>query len=137
MTFQVEWTEDSDATVLGRITARNGTGTATGVAGEGNWLKQADITSITRKVFDLESATPETAIFSSTVTVSTAVLDTPVTTSVLWTKDTTGYNLLDDIAASNFPTGRRTYRVEYVVTLTGGAVFHGAYKGPAKPVSSS
>ena len=137
MTFQVEWTEDSDATVLGRITARNGSGSATGVNGEGNWLQQADVSTITWKVFDVDSATPETAIASGSVTVSTSVLDTPVTTNVIWTKDATGYNFLHDLAATNFPTGGRTYRLEYVATLTGGAVFHGVYSGQAKPVYSS
>jgi len=135
--FQVAWTEDSDVTVLGRITSRTGSGAATGVAGEGNFLQQADVTSITWKVFDLQSATPDTAITSGTSTVSTVVLDTVVTTSVLWTKDTTGYNFAQDMAASNFPIGDRTYRLEFVVTLTGGAVFHGIYEGVAKPLRSS
>lgn len=135
--FNVMWDEDGDATVLGRITARNGTGAATGVDGEGNWLKIADVSTITCKVFDLRSATPSTPITTPTVTVATAVLDTPVTTNVLWTKDSTGYNFLHDLAASNFPTGEHWYRVEYKVTLSGGAVFFGVYEGPARSIWSS
>ena len=137
MAFQVTWIEDSDATVLGRITARNGSGAATGVNGEGNWLQQADVTSITWKIFDLQSATPETATSTGTVTVSTSVLDTPVATNVIWLQDATGYNFIHDLAASNFPTGGRNYRLEYVATLVGGEVFHGVYQGAATPISSS
>lgn len=135
--FLVNWNEDGDATALGRITARNGSGAATGVDGEGNWLQQADVSTITCKVFDLNSATPETAITTPTVTVSSAVLDIPVTTNVIWTKDTTGYNFLHDLAASNFPTGGHWYRVEYTVTLSGGAVFHGVYEGQARSIYTS
>ena len=50
--FKVQWHEDGSATVLGRITARNGSGSATGIAGEGNWLEQADISTITCAVYD-------------------------------------------------------------------------------------
>lgn len=135
--FAVTWREDGSATVLGRLTARNGTGAATGVAGEGNWLKQADVSTITCAVYDLDSATPSTAISTPTVTVSSAVLDTPVTTTVLWTVDTTGYNFIHDLAATAFPTGSRRYSVEYKVTLTGGAVLWGVYEGQARPVRTS
>ena len=132
--FEVVWNEDGDATALGRITARDGSGIATGVDGEGNWLQQADISTITCKVFDLDSTTPDTEIATPTVTVATHVLDSPVTTNVIWTLDSTGYNFLHDLAASNFPTGDRTYLVEYKVTLSGGAIFHGVYRGTARPI---
>ncbi len=136
MEFHVEWKEDGDATVLARLTARNGSGAATGIDGEGNFLQIADISTITCKIFDLDSATPDTAISTPTVTVSTNVLDTVITAQTIWTRDTTGYNFLHDLAGSEFPTGERRYRVEYTVTLTGGAVFHGSYLGPAKPIRS-
>lgn len=135
--FNVRWNEDGSATVLGRITARDGTGTATGVNGEGNWLKVADISTITCVVFDLDSTTPNVATATPTVTVATDVLDTPVTTNVIWTEDTTGYNFLHDLAATLFPTGCRRIQIEYEVTLTGGTVFHGIYVGPVKPIRTS
>ena len=138
--FKVAWQEDGTATVLGRITARDGTGTATGVNGEGNWLKQADISTITCAVFDLSSSTPTTAIATPTVTIATHVLDTPVTTNVLWTQETgtvTGYNFLHDLPASAFPTGEHIYRAEYKITTTGGAVLWGAFEGPAERVFTS
>ena len=135
--FVVQWNEDGSATVLGRITARDGSGAATGVNGEGNWLQQADITSITAKIFDLDSATPDTATATPTVTISTDVLDTPVTTNVIWTVDSTGYNFVHDLASTSFPSGNRQYRVEYEVTLTGGTVFHGSYTGLARAIRGS
>jgi len=133
--FAVSFHEDGDSTILGRITARNGTGSATGIDGEGNFLKQADISSIVRKTFDLEGDV--TAPVETTLTVSTVVLDTVITTNTIWTLDTTGYNFIDDVAASLFPTGGRRYRIEYIVTLSGGAVFHGVYEGIADPIFSS
>lgn len=135
--FEVEWNEDATATVLARITARDGSGAATGKDGEGNWLEQADISAITCKVFDLDGETPDTPIAEPTVTISSVVLDTPVTSNAIWTKDVYGYNFLHDLANTNFPTGNHKYRVEYTVTLTGGAVFHASFEGRAKPIRSS
>lgn len=135
--FAVNWKEDGDCTVLGRITARNGSGDATGINGEGNWLQQADVSEIERKVFDLDGSTPDTPTATDTLTISSVVLDTPVTTNVIWTLDTTGYNFIDDIGAAKFPVGGRNYRVEYKVTLTGGQVFHGIYEGTAQPLRGS
>lgn len=137
MDFQVDWNEDGSATVLGRLTARNGTGSATGVSGEGNWVKIADVSTIVCKVFDLDSATPDTPILTPAVTVASAVIDTPVTSDVIWTKDAVGYNFLHDLPPTAFPIGGRAYSVEYEVTLTGGGKFHGTYSGIARPIRGS
>lgn len=137
MSFHVDWQEDGSATVLGRITARNGSGSATGVNGEGNWLEQADISTITCKIFDLDGEDPDTPTETPTVTVADVVLDTPVTSNAIWTKDSTGYNFLHDLAASYFATGGNRYRIEYKVTLTGGTVFHGTYEGQARSIRGS
>lgn len=138
--FQVAWNEDGDATVLGRMAARNGSGTQTGVSGEGRFLKQSDVSTITCKVFDLDSATPDTAIATPAVAVASAVLDSPIASDdsmSVWTVDSYGYNFIHDLAASCFPTGGHAYRVEYEVTLVGGAKFHGAYSGIAKSIRGS
>lgn len=127
MAFQVSFTEDSPATILGRVTARNGSGSATGVSGEGNWIQQADVSSITYETFDLEA--PTTVATSGTLTVSDAILDTPVTSTAIWTKDSTGYNFIHDLPAAAFPSGGRVVRIEYEITLAGGAVLHGIYEG--------
>lgn len=135
--FFVKFREDSSAELLGRIAARTGTGAATGVDGEGNWLKQADITSVNRKVFDLSGATPDTPTSDSNLTVATVVLDTPVTTNLVWTEDTVGYNFLDQLSASLFAEEEHEIRVEYKVTLTSGQVFFGVYEGPTHPIRGS
>ncbi len=134
--FTVQWNEDGDATVLGRITARTGSGGATGVEGEGNWLLAADVSSIERKVFDLDGSTPDTPVITS-LTVATSVVVATGTDNVIWVKDDVGYNFIDDIPASSFPTGGNRYRVEYKVTLAGGSVFHGIYEGQASSIKGS
>lgn len=137
MQIQVVFQEDGSATTLGRATARNASGAATGVHGEGKFIKQADVSSITLSVFDLSSATPDTAIATEILTVSAVILNTVVTSNEIWTKDSTGYNFLHDLAASYFPTGNHTYLLEYKFTLTGGVVAWGVYSGPAMPVRTS
>ena len=133
--FEVVWNEDSTPTALGRITARDGTGVATGRKGEGNWLKQADISSITVGVFDLDA--DSTIVSAAVVDKTASVLDVPVTTDVLWTRDKIGYNFIHDLSVTYFATGDHTFLVEYKVTLTGGTVFFGRYQGPASSVRTS
>ena len=135
--FLVEWREDSTSTVLARLTNRNGSGAATGVNGEGNFLQIADVTSITANIFDLDASDPTTAADTESLTVATTVLDTVVTSNVIWTKDIVGYNFIHDLSATYFPTGNRRYQVEYVFTLADASVFHIVYDGIAIPVRSS
>jgi hypothetical protein len=94
--------EDCDVACLARITLN------------GANLTQAGVSSIARKVFDLSSSTPTTAIDSSAVTVNTSVFDT-LQTDDRWTIDTTGYNFRDVVAGSILTSGNR-YRIEYVFT---------------------
>lgn len=128
MTFAISLKEDNDGTILGRLCARNGSGAATGKDGEGKFIQQGDVSTITYEIFDLEA--PTTVAFSGTLTVSNVILDTVVTSNEIWTKDSTGYNFLHDLAATNFPEGGRIVLIEYTVTLTGGAVLTGEYQGP-------
>lgn len=126
----VSWNEDGSATCLARLTARNATGAA--ITGEGYWIKQADVTSITCKVFD-DSAAQVEITPAPTVTVSSAIIDTPVTDGVIWTADSVGYNFLFDIAGTYFPTGGHIYRVEFFATLatSGNATLPWRYIGEA------
>lgn len=137
MTFHVSWNEDSHATVLGRISALDGTGAATGKKGEGNFLKQADISSITGKMFDLDGGTPDTPTSEFTLDKTVVVLNTPITSDAVWTKDSYGCNFKTTLANTLFPVGGRKYLVEFEVTLSGGTVFHGCYEGVARPIRSS
>lgn len=138
MIFRVDWPgEDATAVVRGRLTSAYGTGAATGVSGEGNWIKQADLTSITWKMFDASSTTPDTAIATGTFTISSVVIDTPVTSTANWTGNSVGYNFLAIMAASNFPTGGHQYELEVTVTTTGGYVQVDTVAGRARAIRGS
>lgn len=136
-TIQVTWREDGSATCLGRLTAEDGTGEWTGVNGEGNFLKQADISTITCAVFDLDSSTPTTAASTPTVTISSAIQDPPVTDGKIWDVDDIGYNFKHTLASTVFTTGGHRYRVEYKTTLTGGSVGWAVFEGQAEGVFTS
>lgn len=133
----VSWQEDGSATCLARITADDGTGAETGVPGEGNWVKQADLSTITCGIYDLLSSTPGTAISTPTVTISTAIQDTPVTSQALWSEDRIGWNFKHKLASTSFPAGGRKYLVEYIFTTTGSAKWTVQYVGIASPVYGS
>lgn len=134
---KVSFFEDGSATALARVTARDATGAATGISGEGKWIKQADLSSITCAIYDLSSSTPDTATSTPTVTISSAIIDTPVTDGVIWDVDSTGYNFLFDFAATAFPTGNHRYRIEFKFTTTGSAVLWLVYEGVALAVRTS
>lgn len=94
-------------------------------------ITQAVITSISRQVFEYgsqeeaESNTEGTEVgTAASLTVSDVVFDTLQTTAP-WdsTVDATGYNFKDVVPAAKFPTGRKWYRVEYLVTPTTGEAF--------------
>lgn len=140
LNFFVEWHEDSSATLLGRITAKNGTGEYTGVPGEGNWLKQADIATITGKVFDLDGDTPATPTQEFDVTIATSVIDTPDASGEVWTVDSIGYNFQWNLPSTYVPSSGHRIVVEFKVTLVAGLgslVFHGTYQGTVLPILSS
>ena len=100
----------------------DGTGAATGIAGEGNFAKVADLTSITRTVFDQNNA-DAVVIGPTTLTLSAVVLDTVVTDTALWDGSSVGYNFKDRILNTAFPTGGHMYRVEYAFVPTAGATY--------------
>lgn len=133
--IEVNWLEDTTAVILARITASDGSGAATGVNGEGNWLQQADLSTVTCKVFDITGQT--VTVSTPTVTISSDVKDTPITSSALWTQDTTGYNFIHTIANTYFPSAGHRYRVEYKFTTTGGTVFHLVAEGVAESILQS
>lgn len=101
--------EDGDAACMARVTLN------------GSNITQSTISSISRKVFDLDSATPTTAISTTTPAVASTVFNT-LQTDGRWTVDAIGYNFRDTIAASVITDAHR-YRVEYVVTGASGEKF--------------
>uniref|UniRef100_A0A6M3LB96 Uncharacterized protein n=1 Tax=viral metagenome TaxID=1070528 RepID=A0A6M3LB96_9ZZZZ len=103
--------EDNGAICMARIYGAAGTA-----------VTQAAITGISYKVFDLDSATPYTAVSTGSLTVANVIFDT-LQTGGPWDKDTTGYNFKDTRPATNFTTGGHTYRIEYLVDPASGENF--------------
>jgi hypothetical protein len=128
-----KFSEDGSATLLGRVTARDGTGTQ--MASGRNLLKQADLSSISISIFDLSSDTPTTAVSGPTVlTISSVIFDTLQTT---WDVDSIGFNFKTDIASTVFSTGDHVYRAIVKWTTTGSTVAWGRWTGPAIGVQTS
>lgn len=124
ITKEVVW-EDAGAICLARV-----------VGVDGANITHSDVTSIARKIFDLDSSTPTTAVDTSTLTVADTVYDT-LQTDDRWSKDDTGYNFLDTVAASVLTTGDHSYLVEYKVTPVAGEVYWLVYQLYARNVLSS
>lgn len=131
--IKVEFEEDSSNTLLARVAGLNGTGDSTGKDGEGKFHRQADFSSIERKVFDLDGDTPDTPADETTLTVSDVILDTPVNDNV-WNRDDIGYNFKNVLPPALIPVGNHVYSVQYKFTLTGGYVFYTTFEGRAKKV---
>lgn len=123
--------EDGTVTILGRLTARDGSGAASPTATEGNLLQQADLSAIQVKVFDLGSATPDTAtttLASGTdFNISDVVYDT-IQTSGIWGLINGGGNYLHDLSATYFSASSRQYLVEVKFTTTGSTVAFGRWQ---------
>lgn len=84
--------------------------------------QQADITSITYAIYDLDSNAPESAIGSGTLTVANVVFDT-LQTDAVWTKDSTGYNFSHAIPEAELPNGGHRHRIVYTWTPVSGEPF--------------
>lgn len=88
------------------------------VTDEGKALQQADFASIACAVYNLDSATPDTAVATPTVTVVTDVLDA-LTDDEIWTEDSIGKNFSHFISGSVF-SAANLYRIVYTATLSAG-----------------
>ena len=118
--------EDGGATCLARVVGHSGAA-----------ITQASLSTITCAVYDLDSATPDTAVVAPTVTISTSVFDTlqgAAGADARWTTDQTGYNFLFALPATSFPTGKHKYAVEFKFTPASGAVFWVVYEMEAEKI---
>ncbi len=130
--FDVVFDSNGVAPVFARMACDEGTGEYTGIPGEGNWIKQADLSGITYSVTDITDPEDEAEIVTATsLTVSAVLSDTPSNNPRNWKVDQIGYNFSHRIPASSFPTRGNRYRVSYAVTTTGGNVRHLNLVGPA------
>lgn len=99
------------------------------VMADGTQLVKADISGtgnaeITRKVFDLSSAEPQTAILDGTLDEDDVIYDT-YQTDAYWDLDATGYNFRDKLPGANLPTGGHKYRIQYSFVADGQTPFFG------------
>jgi len=88
-------------------------------------IQQADISSISYEVTDLSDSSNVDG--PAALTVSSVVIDTPVTDDVAWLDafpgDTTGYNFEYVAPKTWFPDADRTYRIEIIFTPAAGATY--------------
>lgn len=110
--IQGELWEDSTGYVMARITGL-----------EGAVITQASVSAIARKIFNIDGATPAIPIDESAPAVASTIYDT-LQTDAAWTKDGTGYNFKDEIAATIPITGGNRYVVEYKLTYLLGEIGH-------------
>ena len=85
-------------------------------------VKQAGISGITCKVFDLDSATPTTATVTPSISAGSNIYDT-LQTDARWTRDSKGYNFRHDAAASICNVGDHTFLFEYLFDPSSGQDF--------------
>jgi hypothetical protein len=84
---------------------------------DGTTLKQADVETIQRAVYDASGAAPATEVElgAGGLDAVDAILDTP-STDLPWDRDTTGFTFQDDIDGRYiFTSGGQTLRVEYTI----------------------
>lgn len=112
--------EDGTAVLLARICAASGS--TSPIVGEGYPIVQADVSTITYSVFDLDG--DNAAVLSAqSLTISAVVYNTlQDTAGYVWTADTLGYNYKHTLPITAFPTGGRTYQYEAKFTMADAGV---------------
>jgi hypothetical protein len=108
--------EDIGATLIARFASIFGTGAASPDATEGNLILQADVSSISVKVFDVDGTQISTTLAP---TAASTIFDT-LQTAATWGKLNDGGNFRYTVPGTYFPSGGTTNRVEVVITLTDG-----------------
>jgi hypothetical protein len=119
--------EDGGCACLARVRGANGVN-----------ITSADVTSFTRKIFDLSSSTPDTAIHSTTVSSPTTSAIHSLATDSRWDEDGTGYNFENTILSSTvvFAKPNRRYRIQYTFTpsSTSEPTYHAVFEVTTKSI---
>jgi len=87
----------------------------------GAYITQAGVSSVQYAI--INDATKVVISALASLTVADVVYDALQTDS-MWTEDNTGYNLRHDIDQTVFTDPKIRYRLEYLITLTGGTSFY-------------
>jgi hypothetical protein len=136
--YQMRFRENSAVAVLARVTSRTGTNGATGKNGEGQFIRQADLASISCAIFQQNGEGQPLVAGATPAVALSAILDTPELSRVDWDVDDYGYNFVHDLPASAFPDGGDAIRyvVEYLFTPNVGDQFYVVAEGPADAVET-
>ncbi len=130
--------EDGTVSCLARVCSLDGSGEEYG-DGEGPVVQQADVASVTCKVFDLGADESDAAgaevLPAPTVTVSVSVFDTLRTAG--WNEDRVGYNFRHDLGPTYTADPGEFRLVEYKFTTTAGGVFFVKFMPETRPVQTS
>lgn len=117
--------EDGSYSILARVCALEGSGSELAV-GEGNAVQQADISTITAKVFSLgtnKNSTSGTEVTPApTLTAAANIFNTLRTVGWPTVEDQHGYNFRLDIGPTHTANGNEWYLTEIKFTLTSGTV---------------
>lgn len=96
-------------------------------------ITQADVTSITRYVSDVEDR--DASPTGTALTVANVVFDT-LQTDARWTVDSTGYNFRDTVPATSL-SGPKTYAIEYLFDMDSGENFWTVFRVTARHIQAS
>lgn len=103
---------------------------------------QADITSIAYAAFNEDSATPDTALVSTTVATTDVVFNT-LQNDNRWKDrsgipiDSVGYNFRHTLSSTIFATPSKLTAVEYLFTPTTGQPWYDRFEIEVKPIRRS
>ncbi len=98
-------------------------------------ITQASLTSISKKIFNLSTGST-TAVATAALSTASVVFDT-LQTDARWTKDSTGYNFRDTVAATTLSTGDTVYSAEYRFVPTAGEPFICNFRMHTKSITGS
>lgn len=136
--------EDSSFSILARVTSLDGTGEQVKYK-EGKCLTQADLTSITCKVFALgedRDSVSGTLVASPTVVIANSIYDELQTNGWDVSKDYAGYNFRYDFPETILTSPGTSslgnwYQIEFTFTLTNGSKIYLKCKIKTIPILSS
>lgn len=129
--FETVWTEDGSMYVMARVSKKDASHNKVPIL-------TTDFGTITRSIYDLATGLLVTGMGSNpeTLIIATVVLNT-LSTGTFWTKDTIGFNFIDLVPATAFPSDDREFLYEAKFTTSGSVVSHLRIKGPAVGVQQS
>jgi hypothetical protein len=136
--WQARVHEDGSFSVMGRAVSLEGSGEETR-HGEGNLLQQADVSSVTCKVYSLgtdpNSLAGTEVTPAPTLTPAANLYDALQTLG--WDADLDGYNFRHDVGPDYVPNPNEFYLLEYKLTLSGGGVVWGKVRVKTLPTRQS